>query len=114
MARFRKALVAAAFAAVSALAPFVSNGLTFAEVLLIALAGVVTGVGTYVVKNAGFVQLAPLGQLAEAAYTEYRRVRGGVAYDGSELPDWEALDYAIRSAWEKAQAAAVETAPRKD
>jgi hypothetical protein len=114
MARFRKALIAAVFAAAGALAPFVSNGLTFGEILLIALTGVVTGVATYGIKNAGFVQLAPLAQLAEAAYTEYRRVRGGVAVDGSELPDWEALDYAIRSAWEKSLAAATETAPRKD
>lgn len=107
MARFRKALVAAALAAASALAPFVSNGVTFVEVILVLLAGTVTGLATYNVRNAGFKELGPVGDLAAAAYSEYRRVRGNTAYDGSPLPTWDELEYAIRDAWIKAQAAAV-------
>jgi hypothetical protein len=107
MARFRKAIVAALLAAASALAPFVSGGVNFTEVLLVVLAGVVTGLATYGVPNAGFKELAPVADLAAAAYTEYRRVRGGLAYDGSVLPEWFELEDSIRTAWVKAQAAAV-------
>jgi hypothetical protein len=106
MARFRKALVAAVLAAAAFVAPFVPNGLDFNEVLLTLVAGLVTGVATYGVKNAGFTELAPIADLAEAAYTEYRRVRGGLAYDGSPLPEWSELESTIRSAWERGQAAA--------
>jgi hypothetical protein len=106
MARFRKALVAAALAIASTIAPFIANGLQFNEILLAALGGLVTGLGTYFVKNAGFAELGPVADLAEAAYTEYRRVRGGLAYDGSPLPEWSQLEDSIRSAWERGQAAA--------
>jgi H+/gluconate symporter-like permease len=77
MARFRKALVAAALAAASALAPFIQEGLQFNEILLSVIAALVTGLATYGVKNAGFAELGPVADLAEAAYTEYRRVRVG-------------------------------------
>jgi hypothetical protein len=106
MARFRKAIVAALLAGASILAPFVSDGVNFNEILLTALAALVTGVATYGVKNAGFTELAPVADLAEAAYTEYRRVRGGLAYDGSPLPEWSELETTIRSAWERGQTAA--------
>lgn len=112
MARFRKAIVAAALAAASILAPFVSDGVNFNEILLTLLAGVVTGLATYGVKNAGFSELAPVADLAEAAYTEYRRVRGGLAYDGSPLPEWSQLEDTIRSAWERGQAAATNVSAR--
>ena len=106
MARFRKALVAAALAAASALAPFISDGVTFVEVILVLVAGAVTGLATYGVPNSGFTELAPVRDLAEAAYTEYRRVRQGRAYDGSLLPEWSELEDSIRAAWVRGQEAA--------
>src|SRR5688500_16202359 len=110
MSKIRKALVAGALYAAGMLAAVLGGGVDQGVWLLLVVGTVVTGLGTYGVPNAGTAsQLAPVAELARAAYTEYRRVRGGLAYDGSELPDWAGLEATVRDAWVRAQAAAVET-----
>jgi len=45
--------------------------------------------------------------LGRVAYDAYRLRRGGVAYDGTAIPEWDALRPEIREAWGGAAAAVI-------
>lgn len=46
-----------------------------------------------------------MGNLGKTAFEAYRASVGGVAYDKTAIPEWEALRQSVRDGWEAAGAA---------
>lgn len=42
---------------------------------------------------------------AQIAFEAYREYRGGIAFDGSEIPQWHEVNEEVRAGWEHALSA---------